>query len=326
MPARTGLDPLPDPLPLGPFRFGEARAFGVGRHRLRQDDIAHPHHGLYVPADGPQTLRDRCERALPLLGEHRWYSHLTAARLWEMPLPFGEAVSEPLHVLTFPGAEPLRRPDLVGWESEDTRPGRALFGILPLIAPADVWCQLAVPGATGRHPETGQKRMLSPEALVEVGDYLLTGPRRRGGRRVPLCTPADLVSALARHRGKRGAKALAWALEFVRPGAQSPRETRLRLALIFQGLAEPDVQIPVETADGRRHADLGYPRSRVLIEYHGDHHRTDRRQWQQDLRRVQLFEDAGYRTLVATAADLDDGGRAFAQRVHRALTGIPFTP
>ncbi|MEU1973383.1 hypothetical protein ABZ477_17145 [Microbacterium sp. NPDC019599] len=215
---------------------------------------------------------------------------------------------------------PLRRPGVIGWETEERDTPRGMLGLLPVLAPADVWCQLATPGATGVDPETGRKLMLSADRLVAVGDYLLTGPKRAGGR-VPLCTVQDLVSAVARRRGKRGAKALRLALDLIRAGAQSPKETQLRLDLVRAGLPEPDVQVPILTAQGLRHADLGYPAERVLLEYLGDHHRLDRAQWLEDLTRVQLFQDAGYQVFLVGAADLESGCRALATRVRRALNG-----
>ncbi|MFT4135680.1 hypothetical protein [Microbacterium sp.] len=311
--------PLPDPLRFGPFRRPEAVAAGITWRRLRAADVAHPHQGLYAPAvGGADDVRARCERAMPLLGERRMFSHLTAARLHEMPLPFEETPSEPLHVLTLPGAEPIRRPGIVGWETEDRATSGRLLGLLAVAGPADVWCQLAVPGSTGMHADTGMKRSLSPEWLVAVGDFALTGPRRQGGRH-PLCTIDDLALALRRHRGKRGAKALQWALDRVRAPVHSPRESRLRLALVARGLPEPDVQMPVMTAAGLRHADLGYPQARLAIEYQGDQHRTSRAQWLEDLNRRQLFEDAGYSVIAVGANEFDDECAALAIRVRRAL-------
>lgn len=264
-------------------------------------------------------LLDRCSDALGVMGEFRWFSHLTAARLWGIPIPVSYRDDEPLHVLTFAGAEPVRRPGIVGWASEDARLERRWWKELPVISAADVWCQLAVPGATGRDRDTRRASALPVDWLIAAGDYLLTGPYRDGGGRVPLCTASDLADAVRRHRGKRGAKSLAVAIDQVRTPVHSPRETQLRLCLIDRGLPEPRVQVAVETVDGIRHADLGYPEARVLIEYQGDHHRTDRGQWQRDLRRTQLFEDAGYRVILVTAADLDDGGVALAGRIRRAL-------
>lgn len=321
---RRPTPPLPHALQTGPFWFHEALASGVPRRRLAASDLTRPHRGLYAPAAG-DDLFAACERALPLVGNHRWFSHLTAARLWGMPLPFPWRGGEPLHVLTLPGAEPLRRAGVVGWESAD-HPGGALLGPLPVVAAASVWAQLAVPGATGRDPETGRRQALPGPWLVAAGDYLLTGPWRRDGVRTPLCSLDDLAVAGVAHRGKRGAKALAWALERVRIGAQSPRESLLRLALVDRGLPEPAVQPPIATSAGIRHPDLGYVDERVLIEYQGDHHRTDPAQWREDLRRQELFEDAGYRVIAVTIDDFADGCFALAQRIRRALRGTSYRP
>lgn len=71
--------PLPFPLSAGPFRYSEAKEAGIPRSRLGAADIDHPHHGVYVPA-GAVDLVSRCEQLVLVLGEHAWFSHLTAAR------------------------------------------------------------------------------------------------------------------------------------------------------------------------------------------------------------------------------------------------------
>lgn len=314
--------PLPFPLSGGPFRYSEAKVAGIGRGRLRADDIDHPHHGLYAPTAADDIVT-RCENLVPLLGEHAWFSHLTAARLWGMPLPFASTADEPLHVLTLAAAAPMRRRGVVGWETSHTETPRAMMGLIPLVSASEVWVQLAVPGSTGVDAETGAKRRLSREWLTAVGDYLLTGPKVDGARR-PLCTVAELTESVARRRRARGVVDLTWALDMVRAAVHSPKETEVRLGLVACGLPEPDVQVPVMTSAGLRHADLGYPGARLLIEYHGDQHRTDRVQWLEDLTRRQLFEDAGYRVMEVGAADLKPNCHALAARVRRALDGGAF--
>jgi hypothetical protein len=309
--------PLPDQFLHGPFTRLDALAAGVSRRRLDGPDIQHPHHGVFAVLSDDDVTR-RCEVLLPMLSPGQWFSHLTAARLLGMPLPFAHRGDEPLHVLTLGDAAPVRRPGVVGWETEGADTPTTMRGVLPVIAPADVWCQLAVPGATGVDDQTGWRGRLSEDWLVAVGDHLVTGPRTGDGR-TPLCSLADLAAAARRRRGKRGAKALAAALPRVRQGSQSPEETFLRLGLVDHGLPEPELQVPVHTAEGERHADAGYPEQRVLLEYQGDHHRTDRRQWLSDLTRIQLFEDAGYRTILVGRDDVHPSCAALAARVRRAL-------
>jgi hypothetical protein len=155
-----------------------------------------------------------------------------------------------------------------------------------------------------------------------------------------LCTAEQLEDVVAGARGRRGARALSWALDRVRAPVDSPKETQLRLGLIRCGLPEPEVQIAVWTSQGWRHADLGYPHAKQLIEYQGDEHRVSRSRWRADLTRVQLLQDAGWRVLLVGADDVDDvvaghraegfgpdpgpGLRALADRIRRALDGRTF--
>jgi len=302
---------LPEHLRAVAFTNEEARAAGIGRGRLRGPDLAHPFRGIHTATAAPEDLTTVCESLLSALGPQHRFSHLTAARLWGMPTPFGWSPDERLHVLAVGDTPPMRRDGVVGWETEFADGPPRMLGLLPVVDPAAVWCQLSVPGALG------PGRAMSQEWLVATGDFLLSGPR--GKPRGPLCTRGDLVEAAARHRGKRGNKALSWALERVRPRVDSPKESLLRVGLVEAGLPEPVVQVPVMTAEGLLHSDLGYPDARLLLEYQGDEHRVSRQRWLKDLTRVQLFEDAGYRVIAVGADDLEPDCRALARRIRRAL-------
>lgn len=302
---------LPDHLRGAVFTNEEARAAGIGRARLRGRDIAHPFRGVHVQGAAADHLSARCEELLPAIGASQWFSHLTAARLWGMPTPFPWSTEESLHLLALGDTPPMRRGGVIGWETQSTDIPCDVLGLIPVVAPAEAWRQLSVPGALG------PRRVMTPEWLVAVGDFLLSGPRVANRR--PLCSRADLVEAAVRHRGRRGNRGLSWALERVRPGVDSPKESLLRIGLVEAGLPEPAIQIPVMTVEGMRHADLGYPDARVLLEYQGDEHRVSRQRWLEDLTRVQLFEDAGYRVIAVGAHDLEPDCHALARRVRRAL-------
>ena len=63
-------------------------------------------------------------------------------------------------------------------------------------------------------------------------------------------------------------------------GAQSPKETWLRLLLIDGGFPPPQTQIPLyENGYAVAFLDLGWPAIKLAVEYDGDQHRTDRAQY-----------------------------------------------
>jgi very-short-patch-repair endonuclease len=78
-------------------------------------------------------------------------------------------------------------------------------------------------------------------------------------------------------------------------GAQSPQETWLRLLIIDAGFPRPQTQIPVP-GDGRAkyYLDMGWADRKIAVEYDGDHHRTDRRQFNRDIVRLEELADLGW--------------------------------
>jgi very-short-patch-repair endonuclease len=128
---------------------------------------------------------------------------------------------------------------------------------------------------------------------------------------------ADVEALATQHPGARGLRRLECALELVDSGAQSPRESRLRLLLIRSGLPKPQTQIPV-LADGRvvAYLDMGWPDLMVAVEYDGDQHRTDRAQYVKDIRRHERLESMGW-IIVRVVAE--DHPVDVIRRVRRAL-------
>ena len=70
----------------------------------------------------------------------------------------------------------------------------------------------------------------------------------------------DVARVASRHRGARGLRHLETVLELVDGGAQSPKESQVRLWLIEAGFPRPQTQIPVFGPDGVPFAflDLGW--------------------------------------------------------------------
>src|SRR3954468_2104128 len=81
----------------------------------------------------------------------------------------------------------------------------------------------------------------------------------------------------ARHRHTCGLRRLETALDLMDAGAESPKETWLRLLVIRAGFPRPRTQIPVQSPDCRRwyYLDMGWEDLMLAVEYDGDHHRTD---------------------------------------------------
>ncbi len=115
----------------------------------------------------------------------------------------------------------------------------------------------------------------------------------------------DVVRIAGSHPRSPGPRRLETALELVDPGAQSPRESYLRLLLIDAGLPRPQTQIPVLGADGIpvAYLDMGWPDRLVAVEYDGDQHRTDRRQFVKDVRRLEMLARMGWIVVRVVAED-----------------------
>jgi hypothetical protein len=101
------------------------------------------------------------------------------------------------------------------------------------------------------------------------------------------------VGLLADHyRGRRGMKAARATLELVDGGAQSPKETWLRLLMIDAGYPRPQTQIVVRNEWGWAEAylDMGWEDIKVAVEYDGEHHQSSRYQYAKDIRRLEKVE------------------------------------
>lgn len=129
---------------------------------------------------------------------------------------------------------------------------------------------------------------------------------------------ADVELVAQRHRGRRGIKRARAALALVDAGAQSPKETWLRLLLINAGLPRPQIQIAVRSEWGWTEAylDMGWERVLVAVEYDGDQHRSDRKQFVKDVRRLEMLERRGWLVVRVVAEDHPDD---IVQRVRAAL-------
>jgi very-short-patch-repair endonuclease len=116
---------------------------------------------------------------------------------------------------------------------------------------------------------------------------------------------ADVELLAARYRGRRGLEHARMSLDLVDAGAQSPKETWLRLVLVQAGLPRPQTQIPVGDEFGCLigYLDMGWEDSKVAVEYDGDHHRSDRSQYNWDIRRLERLQGRGWIVVRVVAGD-----------------------
>jgi len=288
--------PLPDGLAGQPFSVKQALGAGTSKARLRSADLTLPFRGVRAPA----SARVHPVGAyLPRLGTGQFFSHISAAQIYRMPLP-RRVDSDPIvHVSVSEPAHPPRARGVAGHRLRGPIELRTIRGF-PVPAPATTWCQLAA--------------LLSEEELVVAGDHLVR-------RKLPLCTTLELQSAVSDLGGARGARRIRRALELVRPRTDSPRETRLRLLLVAHGLPEPVVQHTIIDNDGyfAGTPDLAYVEAKIAIEYEGAHHQTDPSVYADDILRRELMEAAGWLVIRVIADHLRHPDR-LANRVRRALT------
>jgi hypothetical protein len=108
-----------------------------------------------------------------------------------------------------------------------------------------------------------------------------------------------------RYPGRRGIRQARATLGLVDAGAQSPKETWLRLLLIQAGLPRPQTQIPVRDEFGSiiAYLDMGWEDMKIAVEYDGDQHRSDRRQYIWDIRRLEHLERLGWIVIRVVAGD-----------------------
>lgn len=108
--------------------------------------------------------------------------------------------------------------------------------------------------------------------------------------------------------GRRGVVRARRVLGLIDPGSQSPKESWLRTLLVDGGLPRPATQIPIYDDVGKpvAYLDMGWEELKVAVEYDGDHHRTDRRQYSWDMRRSEMLQRRGWIIIRVTAQDSAD--------------------
>ncbi len=188
------------------------------------------------------------------------------------------------------------------------------------------------------HPPPGiivRRERISEEDLVELGGLVVTNPARTAfdlARHLPRgiavahldalsaatgLTAADAAPLITHRKRARGVRQCQAALSLMDGGAQSPKESWLRLVLIDAGLPRPVTQIKVTDGHLVAYLDMGWDGPMVAVEYDGDQHRTDRRQYVKDIRRAEMVSRLGWHVIRVIN---EDRPNVVVQRARDALT------
>lgn len=118
----------------------------------------------------------------------------------------------------------------------------------------------------------------------------------------------DVKLIAKRHPGLRGLRKLAKVLPLVDGGAESPRETWLRLLFVDAGLPRPTTQFVVYDEVDRyvRRVDMVWKEFKVGAEYDGEQHLTSRRQYTLDVQVNRVLQRLGWHVIHVIKEDYGD--------------------
>lgn len=277
-----------------PFIGSEALAAGrLNRHGLRtRFRAAHPN--VYVPRHGSQVLGERINAAWLWSGRRGVVAGVAAAALHGAKWIDADVPVELVHVNPrAPEGVITRRETLFVDEVQ-------MFGEMRVTVPA--------------------------RTAFDVGRR---GPLRLAVARLDALSRAtdlavdDVAELALQHPRMRGLRQLEQVLALVDPGAESPRETYLRLSLTDWGLPPEQTQIPVPAGDVTYYLDMGWPEYMVAVEYDGQQHLVDRWQWRWDIIRLETLARLGWIIIRVTAGDRPS---VILSRVRAALQSRGYPP
>jgi hypothetical protein len=282
-----------------PFVGTEAIDAGTFTERELRRSCTRVYRNVYQRRDNGLTAADRAVAAWLWSGKRAVVAGNSAAALlgaeWIDPHRTAELISDR-----------KRPPPLIVTRNETLLPGETtqVAGV-PVTSPARTAFDL------GRHA--------GPVSAVIAIDSLA---------KATALTVDDVGPLIDAHRGARGVKQLRQVLGLVDAGAESPQETKTRLAIIAAGFSKPQTQIVVRNEWGAVLAriDMGWEQWRVGVEYDGAQHWTDPRIRANDIDRTAELERRGWRIIRVSADLLRNRPDILAARIREALraAGHPF--
>ncbi len=292
------------------FSTAEALEAGTTSGRLRAKDLERPFHGARLRAEpdeppprSPPSEHEIARRSevrkarayRTVMGAHAFFAGRTAGVL------HGGAV-DPGHAWWSRSLRPTAHREERASMGSKCRPG------------SFAWANSMTCGSRHRHRPGRCSARNSRCASSSRSATRLFACR---GTSEGCCSPASACARSSQLEGAVGAgrrvgiEKLRSALPLIRVGSASPLETDFRLDAAEGGLPEPELDVEIRDGHDRLLgiSEVVYPRWRTVVEIEGDHHRTDRGQWNRDIEKYASYVAEGWEVVRLTFAHIR-GGRA----------------
>jgi very-short-patch-repair endonuclease len=268
----------------------------VTRSQLTSKRFQRLHRGVYAPTALRVDHRVMCRSAVLLVPDAVVAGRSAA---WLCGARSAASTRDPVH-LALPAGHHARRRD-----------GMTVRRVL-LEASTDVTSRHGLKITTAARTVWDLAMVEEPNDAVPVIDEML---QRR------LVSPSELEVYAAARSGRQGVARVRRALDLSDEHAESPPESRVRLALTAAGM-RPRTQVDVVDSAGRfvARVDMAYEDARLAVEYDGGWH-AEPGQLARDRDRLNRLQAAGWTVLFVTAPDLRNLD-AVVDRVLGALTRL----
>lgn len=265
----------------GPTTRSDVLAAGLSVRELRHPTVRRLSRDTYLPKALSGDLVSRFSAVLLTAPSGAVISHLSAADVWGLQVPFRSRDDERVHITVPTDSRAESRRDRRLYRSPIRSEDVVRRRSVPTTSPARTWRDLAA--------------ILESPALLAVTDQLLDG----------LCTEQDLRDQLRARPKGRGCARARTVLPVADARSESPMESVVRWLILEAGLPRPVLQHVVRDALGviLARADFAWPERRVIVEFDGDVHRQ-RDVFVKDLRRQNALVAAGWTVLRFTSADI----------------------
>jgi len=290
------MDTTPSRGPAAPFLVTKSGTANLTYEQARSSAFVMTSRGVRLQADAADLELARWLAACVPLRADTVLSHSTAARLLRLPLPRIVEELALVHVTTPRQASRPRRRDI-----------RTHHAQLPSEDVRTLW-DFRITTAARTYVDMAS--ILGRRALVALGDVVMRE------HHVSRETLHEVASRRRRYPGRRLALR---SLDWLDPGAESPRESHLRVLLREAALPPPEVNGVIRDGEGRflARGDLVFRRERVIVEYDGEVHAPMAQRAKDAARRARLREN-GWIVVEVVGEDMHSPERVIA-RVRGAL-------